>query len=100
MIVHKLLVAMVIISRPLSSSMVAACHVEGARRRASGLVSSLICMRTMPGLALILRMLRLRSAVQKLIVAMLLVFLGFVMLLGVAGSLLHGPARVLLVLQR
>lgn len=80
--------------------MVAACHEEGARRRASGLVSSLIRMRTMPRLALILRMLRLRSAVQKLIAAMLLVFLGFVMLLGVAGSLLHGPARVLLVLQR
>lgn len=94
--VHKLLVAMVVVPRPFPSTVLAAGHIEGVRRRSSGLGGVWIRVCTVHGRTLILGVLRLR-AVQVLLVAMFLIFFVFVMRFGVAGPLLHGTARRLLV---
>lgn len=87
---------MVVVPRPFPSSVLAAGHKERVRRRSSGLGGVWIRVCAMHGRALILGVLRLR-AVQELVVAMFLIFFVFVMRFRVAGPLLHGTARRLLV---
>ena len=94
--VRKMLVAMVVVPRPFPSSVFAAGHIEGVRRRSSGLGGVWIRVCAVYGRALILGVLRLR-AVRELVVAMFLKFFVFVILFGVAGPLLHGASRRLLV---
>ena len=84
------MVVMIVFPRPFPSSVFAASHIESTRRRTSGLGGVGIRMRTVHRRALIL--LRLR-AVHELVVAVFLVFLGFVVGLGIACPLLYGPAR-------
>lgn len=96
--VHKLLVAVIVVPRPFPSSVVAAGHIEGVRRRSSGLGRVWIRVCAVHRRALILRVLRLH-AVRELVAAVFLIFLVFVMRFGVAGPLLHRSARRLLVWQ-
>ena len=92
--VHKLLVAVIVVPRPFPSGVVAAGHIEGVRSRSSGLGGVLIRVSAVHRRALILPVLR--AAVQELVGSMFLILFVFIMF-GVAGPLLHGPSRRLLV---